>query len=75
METFAKQFQPRAGSYEVSMINPATGQPATVRFTLPEGMPKRVIVGRFHVEFFYGLRHFVRIEFDRDGAQVISRGL
>jgi hypothetical protein len=73
MEAFAKNFQPKAGSYEVTMLNPLTNKPATVRFTLPEGTPRRVIVGRDHVEFFYGLRHFVRIEFDRDGPTVIAR--
>jgi hypothetical protein len=73
LEGFAKSFQAKAGSYDVTMINPVTGQPTVVRFTLPEGSPKRVIVRRYEIEFFYGLRHFVRIEFDRDGATVISR--
>jgi hypothetical protein len=72
-EAFVKSFQPKAGSYEVTILNPITKQPTPVRFTLPEGTPKRVNVNRREIEFFYGPRNFVRIEFDRDGAQVISR--
>ncbi len=73
LEAFAKSFQPKSGSYEVTLLNPTTGQPANVRFTLPEGTPRRVIVGRRYIEFVYHARQFVRIEFDRDGAQVITR--
>ena len=73
MESVARTFQPRAGSYDVSIINPLTGQPAAVRFTLPEGTPRRVIVGRDHIEFVYNLRQFVLIEFNRNGATVVAR--
>jgi hypothetical protein len=73
LEEFANSFKPKAGSYEVTLVNPVTKQPTPVRFTLPEGTPQRVQVRRHEIEFHYGLRHFVRIEFDRDGAQVISR--
>ena len=38
-----------------------------------DGTPRRVMVRRNEIEFDYGLRRFVRIEFDQDGAQVISR--
>ena len=51
----------------------STNQPTTVRFCLPEGTPRRVIVKRDSIEFVYGLRQWVRIEFDRDGATVTSR--
>lgn len=73
LEQFGKSFQPKAGSYEVEIVNPVTRQPTKVRFTLPEGTPRRVHVGRRDVEFVYGPRQFVRIEFDRDGALVTSR--
>jgi hypothetical protein len=73
LDGFAKTFQPKAGSYDVTMINPTTNQPTQVRFTLPEGSPRRVIVNRNSIEFVYALRTWVRIEFDRDGAMVTAR--
>lgn len=72
-EAFAKSFKPKAGTYEVTLLNPITKQPTNVRFTLPEGTPKRVHTTRDSIEFVYGLRQFVRIEFDRDGALITSR--
>ena len=73
LEQFAKSFKPKAGSYEVELLNPVTRQPDRVRFTLPEGAPRRVDTRRNEIEFNYGPRQFVRIEFDRDGAIVTSR--
>ena len=73
LERFAKSFQPKAGSYEVTVLNPITNQPTSVRFALPEGAPRRVITTRDSVEFIYSLRQWVRIEFDKDGAMVTSR--
>jgi len=73
LQAFAKSFQARAGSYQLKIINPVTQSPTMVRFTLPEGTPRRVMVRENEIEFFYGLRHFVRIQFDEDGAQVTSR--
>jgi hypothetical protein len=73
LESFAKTFQPKAGSYEVTIINPATKQPTNVRFNLPEGEPRRVIVNRYSIEFVYTLRQWTRIEFDRDGVVVTTR--
>jgi hypothetical protein len=73
LDEFARSFQPKAGAYDVVLQNPLTQQPTNVHFTLPEGSPRRVIVHRREIEFFYAPRHFVRIEFDRDGAQVVTR--
>jgi hypothetical protein len=73
LEAFSKTFQAKAGSYEVSVLNPVSKQPTTVRFTLPEGTPRRVVVTRDSIEWVYGLRQWVRIEFDKDGATIISR--
>ena len=73
LESFAKTFQPKAGSFEVTVLNPVTKQPQAVRFSLPEGQPRRVIVNRDSIEFVYGLRQFTRIEFDRDGVVVTTR--
>ena len=73
LDQFANTFQAKGGNYEVSIVNPVTKQPTTVRFTLPEGTPRRVQVRRNEIEFDYGIRHFVRIEFDSDGAMVTSR--
>lgn len=73
LEQFGKSFQAKPGHYEIALINPITRQPTTVRFSLPEGSPRRVIVRRSSIEFDYGPRSYVRIEFDRDGAEVISR--
>lgn len=70
---FAKSFQAKAGSYEIDLINPVTNQPTRVRFTLPDGTPKRVEVRNNEIEFRYGPLRFVRIEFDKDGAQVVAR--
>ena len=73
LEAFAKSFQPKPGSYEVPLLNPVTNQPATVRFTLPDGAPRRVVVTRDSIEFIYSLRQWVRIEFERDRVRVTSR--
>jgi hypothetical protein len=73
LEAFAKSFQPKPGSYEVPLLNPVTNQPATVRFTLPDATPRRVVVTRDSIEFIYSLRQWVRIEFERDGVRVTSR--
>jgi hypothetical protein len=73
LEAFAKSFQPKAGTYEVTILNPVSKQPTAVRFILPEGAPRRVHVTRDSIEYVYGLRQWVRIEFDRDGVQVTSR--
>jgi hypothetical protein len=73
IEQFAKSFQPKEGNYEVTLLNPVTKAPTTVRFTLPEGTPRRVNVARNEIEFNYGFRRFVRIQFDREGVEVIAR--
>jgi hypothetical protein len=73
LEQFAKTFQAKGGSFEADLINPVTNQPTKVRFTLPDGTPRSINVRRNEIEFRYGLLRFVRIEFDKDGAQVVSR--
>jgi hypothetical protein len=73
LDAFAKTFQPKGGSHEATILNPLTNQPTTVRFTLPEGTPRRVIVDRTSVEWVYTLRTRVMIDFDRGGAKVIAR--
>lgn len=73
LEQFAKSFQPKAGNYEVTLLNPVTRAATTVRFTLPEGAPRRVNSSRNEIEFEYGARRYVRIRFDRDGAEISSR--
>ena len=70
---FAKTFQPRGGMHEVPLINPLTQAVTPVRFSLPEGMPRRILVDPQGVEFVYGLRHFVRIRFNSDGVVVTAR--
>lgn len=73
LDQFAASFKPRAGTFDADLINPITKQPTRVRFTLPAGTPKRVIVNRDEVEFRYGLFQFVRIEFTANGAQVTTK--
>ncbi len=73
LEQFANTFQPKGGNYDVSIVSPVTNQLTQVRFTLPDGNPRRVHIRRNEVEFDYGVRHFVRIEFDNEGAMVTSR--
>ena len=72
LEQFANSFQPKAGNYEVSLMNPVTKAATPVRFTLPEGTPRRVQVRSNQLEFNYGPSRYVRIEFDREGALVTS---
>jgi hypothetical protein len=73
LDQFAKSFQARPGNYQVTLINPVTKTPTNVSFTLPEGSPRRVAVRRDQIVFNYGRLHFVRIDFDADGAIVTSR--
>lgn len=73
LSQFANQFQAKAGNYEVTLLNPVTSLPTPVRFSLPDGNLRRVHVRGNQIEFDYGPRRFVRIEFDRDGVQVVSR--
>ena len=72
-DQFVGSFQPKAGNYEVTLLNPVSNQATTVRFSLPEGSPRRVRVSGNQIEFDYGPRQYVRIRFDRDGAEITSR--
>ncbi len=72
LEQFAKNFQPKAGNYEITIQNPVTKQANTVRFSLP-GVPKQVFLRADEIEFNYGNLQYVKIKFDQDGALVISR--
>lgn len=73
VDEFVKGFKPRGGSFEIDLLNPVTKKPTTVRFTLPDGLPKSVEYRGTTVEFRYGPMSFVRIDFDKDGAIVTSR--
>ena len=73
LDEFAKTFTGRAGLHNVLVVNPLTKAVTPVRFSLPDGMPRRVLVDPQGVEFVYGLRHFVRIHFNSDGVVVTSR--
>ncbi len=72
IEEFVKSFKPKAGNYEITLTNPVNKRPEAVKFSLP-GEPQRVRTTRDSVEFVYGPRRFVRIEFDQDGPIVITR--
>jgi hypothetical protein len=73
LEQFAKNFQPKAGNYDVNIVNPVNNKATNVKFTLPDGNPRRVHLRQNEIEFDYGIRHFVRIEFDNEGAMITSR--
>lgn len=73
LEAFAKSFEARKGNYEVVLMNPVSKQATPVRFSLPDGTPRQVQVTADALEFRYGPRQFVRIRFDQDGAEVVSR--
>ncbi len=73
LKEFSNLFKPKEGLFEVDLINPINNKATTVRFALPTGTPRRVQVGDRQIEFRYGLRRFVRIEFDEEGAIVTSR--
>jgi hypothetical protein len=62
LDEFAAAFQPVPGIHEVTLVHPRTGQPVTVQFTLPPGVPRKVRVSRRDLEFDYG-RHEVDIRF------------
>jgi hypothetical protein len=64
---FAAGFKPCAGTHQVVLIHPLTGQPVPVQFTLPPGIPKKVRVERRELEFDYGKRE-VEIRFYRNGS-------
>lgn len=72
LDEFAKSFKPKAGNYEIQLTNPISKQAETVKFSLP-GEPRRVRTDRTSIEFVYGVRQYVRIEFDKDGPIVITR--
>jgi hypothetical protein len=69
---FAKAFKPKAGNYEITLTNPVSRQAEAVKFSLP-GEPQQVRTSANSIEFVYGPRRFVRIEFDQDGPTIISR--
>jgi hypothetical protein len=59
---FAACFQATPGCHEALLINPVTGCPVLVKFTLPCGCPK-VRVHRREIAFAYGRHAVVRIKF------------
>ncbi len=73
LDEFARTFQATPGSHEVTVLNPVTGTPATVQFTLPDGYLRQVRVSPNSIEFHYGLLRFVRIAFDQNGPTVSAR--
>jgi hypothetical protein len=66
-QQFAAAFEPRPGAYEVVLEHPRTHRPVTVRFTLPEGAPRKVRANRLKLEFDYG-RYRVTIRFFHNGT-------
>jgi hypothetical protein len=66
LQEFARTFRPAAGTYQVTLLHPRTGQPLTTTFTLPPGTP-RVTVGLRFIEFDYG-RTRVSIVFPLGGG-------
>lgn len=73
IDEFVKTFKPRAGNYELDLINPVTKKATNVRFSLPEGMVTSVQIKGAMIEFRYGPMSYVRIAFDKDGAEISSR--
>lgn len=73
LDEFARTFQAKAGQHDVTVINPVNGQPTELKFALPEGSPRRVIVDRDEIEFRYSIRQFVRIQFTNNGAVTTIR--
>src|SRR5271165_7036125 len=59
---FAACFQATPGWHEALLVNPVTGCPVLVQFTLPCGCP-RVRVHRREIAFDYGRHAVVRIKF------------
>jgi hypothetical protein len=54
LQEFAACFRPMPGRHEVLLLNPKTGCPTRVCFTLPCGCPCKVRVSKRQVEFDYG---------------------
>jgi hypothetical protein len=70
---FATSFKPLPGAYEAVLIHPVSRAPVKVRFTLPDGPPRKVRVRRRELVFDYG-RHRVKVRFIRDGSvRIITR--
>ena len=73
LSEFAGSFKPAPGWHETVVIHPVSKASVRVRFTLPEGEPRRVRVHRRDLVFDYG-RHKVKVRFVPDGrVKVFSR--
>jgi hypothetical protein len=73
IDELARCFVPLPGTHTVTLLNPVTGCPSTVSFTLPDCPLRSVSCGRRSVTFDYG-RHEVMILFRiRGRADVLSR--
>jgi hypothetical protein len=73
LDELARYFVPVPGTHTVTLINPVTGCPTTVCFTLPDCALKRVCAGKRSVVFDYG-KHSVTILFRiRGRADVLTR--
>jgi hypothetical protein len=70
LDEFATAFKPVAGTHEVVLLHPGSGQPVTVTFTLPEGSPQVRVLKR-QIVFDYG-KHDVEVHF-RIGGRVQVR--
>jgi hypothetical protein len=68
---FAANFLPVPGPHQVVLVHPVTGSPIEVRFTLPNGTPRKVQAGRRDLEFDYGSRG-VEINFEKDGTVTVN---
>lgn len=68
---FAGSFLPRPGTYEVTLLHPATGEPCVVCFTLPNAGRCKVKVDDDEIEFDYDGCE-VEIHFKRDGRVVVD---
>jgi hypothetical protein len=68
---FATAFKPAPGKYEVVLVHPRTGRPVPVAFTLPDGPPPKMYVGRHELAFDYG-RAAVVVRFGLRGRVRVS---
>ncbi len=73
VEEFARSFQAKPGVHDVTIRNPATGEPNKVHFVLPDDTVRRVVFDHTSIEFDYGLLRFVRIDFETKGPVVSAR--
>jgi hypothetical protein len=73
LDELARCFVPVPGTHTLTLVNPVTGCPTTVSFTLPDCPVTCVSSGRRSVTFDYGRRSVTILFRIRGRADVLTR--